>query len=300
MKKCKNEEMKRIVHTITLLLCVFSLQAQESDDYRPFIEDGKVWVSHQNIPLNPYRGASIRYDYFDGDTLVCEKNCKRWIQEYRAADGQTILYQFVISAYEENRRVYFFFSGDNEAHLLFDYGAISGDTLTVSVPYTPLWEIRDQIKDSEVMYKGLFQDTLTILSRGMKTVGGREQRVINYKSTSPIRKLSKYLMEGVGSIYTPDWVMSYPEGPNASRFPSAQLACCYVGDEILYYDQEIVDSYRISLPTSIRTIKKENPSKPVNCYDLTGRRLSVPSPSSVRSVLPKGVYIEDGKKRVRK
>ncbi|MBO4801701.1 MAG: hypothetical protein J5545_07530, partial [Bacteroidaceae bacterium] len=140
--------------------------------------------------------------------------------------------------------------------------------------------------------KGLFQDTLRILSRGMKTVGGREQRVINYKSTSPIRKLSKYLMEGVGSIYTPDWVMSYPEGPNASRFPSAQLACCYVGDEILYYDQEIVDAYRISLPTSIRTIKKENPNKPVNRYDLSGRRLTAPP--------TKGVYIDNGKKRVRK
>ena len=78
------------------------------------------------------------------------------------------------------------------------------------------------------------------------------------------------------------------------------LFLCYVGDEILYYDQEIVDTYRISLPTSIRTIKKENPSKPVNCYDLTGRRLSVSSAASVRSVLPKGVYIEDGKKKVRK
>jgi hypothetical protein len=31
-------------------------------------------------------------------------------------------------------------------------------------------------------------------------------------------------------------------------------------------------------------------------YDLQGRRLSVPSASSVNSVLPKGVYIKGGKK----
>ncbi|MBP3829636.1 MAG: hypothetical protein ILA06_04950 [Bacteroidaceae bacterium] len=31
-------------------------------------------------------------------------------------------------------------------------------------------------------------------------------------------------------------------------------------------------------------------------YDLSGRHLSVSSASSVRSVLPKGVYIKDGKK----
>ena len=35
-------------------------------------------------------------------------------------------------------------------------------------------------------------------------------------------------------------------------------------------------------------------------FDLSGRRLSVPSATSVGSVLPKGVYIENGKKRVRK
>ena len=42
-----------------------------------------------------------------------------------------------------------------------------------------------------------------------------------------------------------------------------------------------------------------DPSRTLNYYDLSGRRLSVPSASSSRSVLPKGVYIEDGKKRVR-
>ena len=31
-------------------------------------------------------------------------------------------------------------------------------------------------------------------------------------------------------------------------------------------------------------------------YDLSGRRLSVSPASSVRSVLPKGVYIKDGRK----
>ena len=42
-----------------------------------------------------------------------------------------------------------------------------------------------------------------------------------------------------------------------------------------------------------------DPSRTLNCYDLSGRRLSVPSASSSRSVLPKGVYIENGKKRGR-
>ena len=53
-----------------------------------------------------------------------------------------------------------------------------------------------------------------------------------------------------------------------------------------------------SLNTPLSSLNPKPSS--LNRYDLTGRRLSVPSASSVRSVLPKGVYIEDGKKKVRK
>ena len=57
------------------------------------------------------------------------------------------------------------------------------------------------------------------------------------------------------------------------------------------------------LPTSMSHLQTDPPSQqshPQRLYDLSGRRLSVPSTSSVGSVLPKGVYIENGKKRVRK
>ena len=53
------------------------------------------------------------------------------------------------------------------------------------------------------------------------------------------------------------------------------------------------------LITSMSHLQTDPPSQqslPQGLYDLSGRRLSVPSTSSV---LPKGVYIENGKKRVR-
>ena len=62
---------------------------------------------------------------------------------------------------------------------------------------------------------------------------------------------------------------------------------------------QIVEKDRDELETGIHSPSLNSKHSSLNCYDLSGRRLSVPSTSSVGSVLPKGVYIENGKKRVR-
>ena len=276
---------------------------ERQSDYRPFIEEGKVWVSHQGLPTMPYWGEYIRYDYFEGDTVVGGHPCKKWIQEYVSIKGGEFLspegdrvYRFVVSAYEEDRKVFFFFSGETQPRLWFDFGAAEGDTLFVSVPYAPFWESFGKDDDFGTSYLIHFQNNMIIKERKEIIMGGRTQHVITFTTTDwSLQDSEKQIMEGIGSTYSPDWVMSYPYGPVAWPYPNAQLACCYVGDEILYYDQDIVDAYRISLPASIRPVRKENPRQPAGkCFDLSGRRLTVPS------VLPKGVYIEDGKKRVRK
>lgn len=62
-----------------------------------------------------------------------------------------------------------------------------------------------------------------------------------------------------------------------------------VGNANIVYNGEL-------LPASIETPRETNSVCPT--YDLSGRRVSVSSASSVSSVLPKGVYIKDGKKVV--
>ena len=74
---------------------------------------------------------------------------------------------------------------------------------------------------------------------------------------------------------------------------------------IAWINQHIAEIDTSDIKTRIADITEKKSSTPnslpstLRCYDLSGRRLSVPSTSSVRSVLPKGVYIENGKKRVR-
>jgi hypothetical protein len=52
----------------------------------------------------------------------------------------------------------------------------------------------------------------------------------------------------------------------------------------------------LSISDCINTL--ENASAASAIYDLSGRKVSVPSASSATSVLPKGVYIVNGKKLV--
>ncbi|MBO4800543.1 MAG: discoidin domain-containing protein [Bacteroidaceae bacterium] len=65
---------------------------------------------------------------------------------------------------------------------------------------------------------------------------------------------------------------------------------------------EVIQQSKIDQLVGIRDIKTVLNAQPstLNRYDLNGRRLSAPSTSSASSVLPKGVYIEEGKKRVGK
>jgi len=308
--------MKRLLTLMFILPCISFVYAQEANDYRPFIEEGKVWVSRQGLPTNPYWGEYIRYDYFEGDTVVGGHLCKRWVQEYVSRDGGEFIspdgdrvYRFMVPAYEEEGKVFFFFSGETQPHLWFDFGAADGDTLFVSVPYAPLWESFGHSDDFYEIEKGsgyriYFQNTIIIQRREEKVLGGRTQQVVTFKTTDLwLEESEKHIMVGIGSNYSPDWVMSYPYGNRLWPYPNAALALCYKDDEILYYDQEVIDTYRILLPTAIslpqivngRTAQNDasHLKKSANgkCFDLTGRRLAAPP--------AKGVYIRDGKKVAR-
>ena len=51
------------------------------NEYKPFIEDGKVWKTGYILSGNPVK--CVEYYYFDGDTIVDGKMCKQmWCQRY--------------------------------------------------------------------------------------------------------------------------------------------------------------------------------------------------------------------------
>lgn len=268
-----------------LVICSYSVYSQErSDDYRPFIEEGKVWYLLNTEDM--YR--TPRRNYFDGDTLIAGKHCKKWIQE-EGIFQQAEMAIYCIYAYEEDQRVCFFQEGDTIPRLFFDFGAEIGDTLVVQLAYARVfanltYEPGKQIPSPDGIknYDNLCTDTLIITHRGEKEYGGRKQRCIwfNYiKNGKEKSNLWDFMMEGVGSSTAPYWNVTSPSG--------FDLIACTVGDAVLFWGDN-ADSWGLQRPTSISSLTRHTAPLTKGCFDLSGRRLAAPP--------AKGLYIENGRK----
>ena len=132
--------MKRTLLFITYALASMTMLAQE--EYRPFIEEGKVWIVRGNgispdgDPLEPW----IDYCYFDGDTIVGGQTCKRMMcvtnaNEANWVDGvftPAASHQYYIGAwYEQDKKVYFVGNGHNRFEQLYDFTLSSLDTMPI-------------------------------------------------------------------------------------------------------------------------------------------------------------------------
>jgi len=273
-------------------LFIRSLNAQESDNYRPFIEEGKVWVSRppMNMSYVSPQQKIVGYYYFQGDTVVTGKHCKKWIQDYRNLDGETLV-SWYVTMYEENRKVWFFFKGETEPRLAYDFGAKVGDTLSVVAPAACYYDDLKEYSLLEDHYE-TFYDTIVIKKRVVQDIMGQPQETIYFSSIVRGSEYDReywqdenYWMVGIGTHCTPEYNLSFV-GQNMGK---QNLFYCMVNDETLYSDEEYAKFWGVTIPSDILSPKA--PSVTGNgIYDLTGRRLSA-RPT-------KGLYIEDGKIRM--
>ena len=90
-----------------------------------------------------------------------------------------------------------------------------------------------------------------------------------------------FMMEGVGSLTAPYW--------NIPSSTMLNLIACTVGDEVLFWGDN-ADSWGLQRPTSISSLTRHTAPLTKGCFDLSGRRLAAPP--------AKGMYIENGRKRV--
>ena len=303
----------KLLFLLLSLVTTSSIKGQNVfTDYHPFIEEGKVWVTVQDIPNQPYWGSYFRIDYFDGDTIVGNKPCKRWVQKYIRKNGAFMdttpdrvnEFVFTVIAYEEDRQVWFFFDGEDKPRLWFDFGAEVGDVFSTTVPYAvfPKAFGLKVLQQEEFTY--MFHDSVKILGREEQFIGGRMQNVISFHTTRMEGdEFNKFLMEGIGSTYSCDWTMLYPYGNSAWPYPNARLCLCTINDQTLYVDQEMIDLYPVI--TSLYTTTSLSALRPnqrdstnlkkfdnQSWYDLSGRRLNTSHPNRG------GLYIIDGKKVV--
>ena len=97
-------------------------------DYRPFVEDGKVWKVGAISSGNPVQW--VEYYYFDGDTIIDGKTCKQMMcqryvspsfAEYGAVSGSSAL-NYVGAWYEEDKKVYEY-DMTSSSELMYDFSS---------------------------------------------------------------------------------------------------------------------------------------------------------------------------------
>lgn len=193
------------------------------DEYRPFVEDNKVWKVGSTTMIDSLV-KMVEYFYFEGDTIIDGKTCKQMMcQQFVSPDypGYDIILQYTMQRYvgawyEEDKKVYAYDSIGNQFKLMYDFSVNANDTL--------------QINGQSYMI-GARQ------AGGMKGFKGVYRDVWECRDKERIYRCAPWL-EGVGVVYGL---------PTISIFnvelgdPAWLLMSCTVGDEVIYLNDDYED-----------------------------------------------------------
>ena len=194
------------------------------DEYRPFVEEGKVWKVGSTL-ITDSLVKMVDYYYFEGDTIVDGKTCKQMMcQRFVSPDypGYDIILQYnmlnyVGAWYEEDKKVYAYDSISNQFELMYDFSVNANDTLQIK---GQSYVIGPRKTGGMKGFKGVYRDVWEC---------GDEERI--YFQCAP-------WLEGVGVVYGP---------PTTNIFsveledPAWFLMSCTVGDEVIYLNDEYED-----------------------------------------------------------
>ena len=192
-------------------------------DYRPFVEEGKVWKVGDLTSGNPVQWVDY---YFDGDTIIDGKTCKQMMcQQYVNPEDpdyaivmQYPLLQYVGAWYEEDKKVYFYNANNKQMRLMYDF---SLDDNGLFHFFDFQYVVGPKQTGGINGFKGVYREVWECGDGG------------NTFQCAP-------WMEGVGLVYGP---------PTTNVFnveladPAWYLMSCTVGDEVIYYNSEEEDPY---------------------------------------------------------
>jgi hypothetical protein len=190
--------------------------------YRPFVEDGKVWKVGAEGSGNPVQW--VEYYYFDGDTIIDGKACKKMMCEryinldYAESNfiSQENSLSYVGVWYEEDKKVYFYDTTNKQFKLMYDFSIEDNGTFQTN---------------------GLSYVIGSRQTGGIKGFKGVHRDVREYGDGENTFRCAPWL-EGVGGVYGP---------PTTNVFnveladPMWFLMSCTVGDEVIYFNDGYED-----------------------------------------------------------
>ena len=211
--------------------------------YRPFVEEGKVWVvggsgiSPDGYSLEPW----IEYCYFDGDTIIGGQTCK----QMKCISNSNPSPLYIGAWYEQDKKVYFagnnieredmklYFAGNRpQFELLYDFTLSSNDSIYSGDYLLVAQKLSGGIVGFKDTYYNLWHDG-RLVERWFEGIGSNSWPYINHP----------YIYDGVGG----------------------SLLACVVGDEVIYYSGTNEHPYIMNAPKSrfdFTHIIKDKPKAP--------------------------------------
>ena len=197
------------------------------NEYRPMIEDGKVWKVG-TIPTDLDSPVQIvDYYYFDGDTIIDGKTCKMMMCQHFTSPNypyyeylsQPNSLRYVGAWYEENQKVYFYDEKTQSMVMKYDFSLGANETVSLLGDYLP-FIIGPKQTGGLDGFKGVYRDVMIWLN---------EDQIAN----------NTIWLEGVGGIDGPTKNAYYID-TLADRVPEFLMACV-VGDEVIFLNDKYED-----------------------------------------------------------
>ena len=196
------------------------------NEYRPMIEDGKVWKVG-TIPTDLDSPVQIvDYYYFDGDTIIDGKTCKMMMCQHFTSPNypyyeylsQPNSLRYVGAWYEENQKVYFYDERTQSMVMKYDFSLGANETVSLLGDYLP-FIIGPKQTGGLDGFKGVYRDVMICVN---------EDQIAN----------NTIWLEGVGGIDGPTKNAYYID--TLDRVPEFLMACV-VGDEVIFLNDKYED-----------------------------------------------------------
>ena len=196
------------------------------NEYRPMIEDGKVWKVG-TIPTDLDSPVQIvDYYYFDGDTIIDGKTCRMMMCQHFSSPNypyyeylsQPNSLRYVGAWYEENQKVYFYDERTQSMVMKYDFSLGANETVSLLGDYLP-FIIGPKQTGGLDGFKGVYRDVMICVN---------EDQIAN----------NTIWLEGVGGIDGPTKNAYYID--TLDRVPEFLMACV-VGDEVIFLNDKYED-----------------------------------------------------------